>query len=68
MAIPALRRPAADDQSGGRTAGPKSPTSPGATFIVNGRPFNGTGAGFNELAKAGEPRLNARRDRRYVRS
>ena len=32
----------------------------GATFIVNGRPFNGTGVGFNELARAGEPRLNAR--------
>ncbi len=31
----------------------------GQRFIVNGRPFNGTGAGFNELAKAGEPRLNA---------
>jgi hypothetical protein len=31
----------------------------GQTFIVNGRPFNGTGAGFNELAKAGEPRLDA---------
>jgi hypothetical protein len=32
----------------------------GATFIVNGRPFNGTGAGFNELAVAGGPRLTAR--------
>ncbi len=31
----------------------------GATFIVNGRPFNGTGAGFNELATAGGPRLTA---------
>ena len=31
----------------------------GVHFIVNGRPFNGTGTGFNELAKAGEPRLDA---------
>jgi len=31
----------------------------GATFIVNGRPFSGTGVGFNQLAKTGEPRLNA---------
>ncbi len=31
----------------------------GATFIVNGRPFNGTGAGYNELAVAGQPRLSA---------
>ena len=41
-----------------RTGGTDHRTA-GATFIVNGRPFNGTGAGFNELAKAGEPRLNA---------
>lgn len=31
----------------------------GATIVVNGRPFNGTGVGFNEVARAGEPRLNA---------
>ncbi len=31
----------------------------GATFIVNGRPFNGTGVGYNPLAAAGQPRLNA---------
>jgi hypothetical protein len=31
----------------------------GATFIVNGRPFNGTGVGLNPLAAAGQPRLNA---------
>ena len=32
----------------------------GATFIVNGRPFSGTGVGYNPLAAAGQPRLNAR--------
>ncbi|HEY3392000.1 MAG TPA: hypothetical protein VGK58_04795, partial [Lacipirellulaceae bacterium] len=43
-----------------------SPTRPpeivdlvGATFLVNGRPFNGTGVGYNPLAAAGTPRLNA---------
>jgi hypothetical protein len=30
-----------------------------ATFIINGRPFNGTGAGYNPTATAGTPRLNA---------
>jgi hypothetical protein len=30
-----------------------------ATFIVNGRPFNGTGVGYNPFATAGQPRLNA---------
>jgi hypothetical protein len=31
----------------------------GASFIVNGRPFNGTGVGYNPLAAAGQPRLTA---------
>jgi hypothetical protein len=31
----------------------------GVSFVVNGRPFNGTGAGFNPLAQPGTPRLNA---------
>ncbi len=31
----------------------------GVKFIVNGRPFNGTGPGFNPLAPTGTPRLNA---------
>ena len=31
----------------------------GATFVVNGRPFNGTGVGYNPLATVGQPRLNA---------
>jgi hypothetical protein len=31
----------------------------GATFIVNGRPFNGTGVGYNPLAAVGAPRLSA---------
>lgn len=31
----------------------------GHAFMVNGRAFNGTGVGFNRLAAAGTPRLNA---------
>ena len=31
----------------------------GATFLVNGRAFSGTGAGYNPLAQPGQPRLNA---------
>ena len=31
----------------------------GATFIVNGRAFGGTGVGYNPLAASGQPRLNA---------
>lgn len=53
------------DQSAARA--PEISDLAGATFIVNGRPFNGTGIGFNELARAfnplngqPEPRLNAR--------
>ena len=30
----------------------------GYAFMVNGRPINGTGVGFNPLAEAGKPRLN----------
>ncbi|MCI0331954.1 MAG: hypothetical protein L0228_01860 [Planctomycetes bacterium] len=30
----------------------------GAAFLVNGRPFNGTGVGYNPLAVTPEPRLN----------
>jgi hypothetical protein len=30
-----------------------------ATFLVNGRPFTGTGAGYNPLAVTGQPRLSA---------
>lgn len=29
------------------------------SFIVNGRPFSGTGAGYNPFASLGQPRLNA---------
>jgi hypothetical protein len=32
----------------------------GATFIVNGRPLNGTGGGYNPFSVAGDPRLTAR--------
>jgi hypothetical protein len=45
------------DQTAARS--PEISDLKGATFIVNGRPFNGTGAGFNELATAGGPRLTA---------
>lgn len=31
----------------------------GASFIVNGRPFNGTGVGYNPLAATGQARLTA---------
>lgn len=31
----------------------------GATFIVNGRAFSGTGVGYNPFAVLGQPRLNA---------
>ncbi len=31
----------------------------GATFLVNGRPFSGTGVGYNPLAQAGQARLSA---------
>jgi hypothetical protein len=31
----------------------------GASFIVNGRPFNGTGVGYNKLAQTGQARLTA---------
>ncbi len=31
----------------------------GASFIVNGRPFNGTGVGYNALAVTGQARLTA---------
>jgi hypothetical protein len=31
----------------------------GARILVNGRPFNGTGAGLNPVADVGDPRLNA---------
>ncbi len=34
-------------------------TFTGHAFMVNGRPFNGTGVGYNRLAAAGTPRLNA---------
>jgi len=34
-------------------------TGLGHSFIVNGRPFSGTGVGYNPLAAAGQPRLNA---------
>lgn len=31
----------------------------GATFIVNGRAYGGTGAGYNQLASTGQPKLSA---------
>src|SRR5262249_29217517 len=31
----------------------------GASFIVNGRAFSGTGVGYNPLAQTGQPRLSA---------
>ncbi len=31
----------------------------GQSFMVNGRAFSGTGAGYNPLAVAGQPRLSA---------
>lgn len=30
----------------------------GSRFVINGRPFNGTGTGFNPTAASGNPRLN----------
>ena len=44
------------DQSPGRE--PEISDLAGATFIVNGRAFNGTGMGYNPLATIGQPRLN----------
>ena len=36
-----------------------SDTGVGYAFMVNGRPFNGTGAGYDRLASTGSPRLGA---------
>lgn len=50
-------QPLSIDQTAGRV--PELADLAGATFLVNGRAFNGTGLGYNPLAAAGQPRLTA---------
>lgn len=50
-------QPLSIDQTAGRV--PELSDLAGATFLVNGRAFNGTGLGYNPLAAASQPRLTA---------
>jgi len=46
-------------QIGNPTRSPELSDLAGATFIVNGRAYGGTGAGFNPLTTAAQPKLSA---------
>src|SRR5262249_1724966 len=50
---------AIDQTTGAKGRSPELSELPGATFLVNGRPFSGTGVGYNQLAVTGQPRLSA---------
>jgi len=39
---------------------PEIPNLAESSFLINGRPFNGTGAGYNEFALVNEPKLSMR--------
>ena len=56
QALQALR---VDTDTGSKGRPPELADLAGQTFVVNGRAFSGTGVGYNPLATAGQPRLNA---------